>query len=134
MIQLLVQRKWSVKDATLGELFLDGEFFCYTLEDVVRPLSQKVDGETAIPTGTYRVVVDWSPRFQKNMLHILDVPGFLGVRIHPGNAAKDTDGCLLVGQTVDLSTGTIGNSRIAYERLFRKLYDEKDIVLQIREI
>lgn len=134
MINLLLQRKWSVKDATLGELFIDGIFECYTCEDIVRPVGQKVPGQTAIPTGSYRVVVDWSPRFQKNMLHILDVPGFEGVRIHPGNTPLDTDGCVLVGQTVDTVNGSIGSSRIAYEQLFRKLYDDKAIILEVREI
>ncbi len=134
MIKLLIQRKWSVKDATLGELFLDDVFEAFTCEDIVRPIDQKVAGETAIPTGTYRVVIDWSPRFKKNMLHILDVPGFLGVRIHPGNTAMDTDGCILVGRTVDLKAGAIGESRIAYEQLFRKLQDEQNIVLDVKEI
>lgn len=134
MIRLLLQRKWSVKDATIGELYIDDVFECFTLEDMVRPASQKVPGKTAIPTGMYAVVVDWSPRFNKNMLHILDVPGFEGIRIHPGNAAIDTDGCLLVGQTIDLNAGTIGASRMAYEQLFRKLYDEKAITITIKEI
>ncbi len=138
MIKLLLQRKWAVKDATLGELFIQGinepVFECYTLEDVVRPAGQKVQNATAIPTGTYRVVLDWSPRFQKNMFHVLDVPGFDGIRIHSGNTAEDTDGCLLVGQTVDLSNGSIGASRIAYEHLFRKLCDEKALVLEIKEL
>ncbi len=134
MVKLLLQRKWSVKDATLGELFIDTVFECYTLEDVTRAAGVKVQDQTAIPTGIYRVVVDWSPRFLKNMFHILDVPGFEGIRIHSGNTAEDTDGCILVGQTVDLAGGTIGASRIAYEQLFRKLSDEKDIVLEVREI
>ncbi len=89
MVKLLVQRKWSVKDATIGELFIDmgngPAFECYTLEDVVRATGQKVQDATAIPTGIYRVVLDWSPRFQKNMFHVLDVPGFEGIRIHSGN-------------------------------------------------
>ncbi len=134
MVKLLLQRKWCVKDATIGELFIDTTFECYTLEDVVRSAGQKVQDATAIPTGTYHVVLDWSKRFQKNMFHILDVPGFEGIRIHSGNTAEDTDGCLLVGQTIDLDNGSIGASRIAYEQLFRKLCDEKDIVLTIREI
>ncbi len=134
MIKLLLQRKWALESATIGELFVDGEFYCFTLEDVVRPIDQKIPGETAIPTGLYQVVTDWSPRFKKNMLHVLDVPGFLGVRIHPGNTGKDTDGCILVGQTVDLASQSIGASRIAYEQLFRKLSDEPNIVLEVKEI
>lgn len=134
MVKLLLQRKWAVKDCTIGELFIDGMFECFTLEDIVRPVGQKVAGETAIPTGSYRIVTDWSPRFKKHMLHILDVPGFEGVRIHAGNRAPDTEGCLLVGDTIDLTAGSIGSSRIAYERLFRKMYEEENAVILIREI
>lgn len=134
MITLLLQRKWAVKDATIGELFVDEVFECFTLEDIIRPVGEKVFGETAIPSGSYKVVIDWSDHFQRNMPHILDVPGFDGVRIHSGNTPADTEGCILVGQTRDLDNADIGFSRLAYEHLFRKLQDEKDIVLQIKEI
>lgn len=102
---LHIQRKPSQDGATLGTLFVDGEFFCYTLEDPVRALGPhgegKVYGDTAIPAGRYRVIIDFSQHFHKDMLHVLDVPGFDGIRIHGGNGAGDTLGCPLVGTAVD---------------------------------
>lgn len=74
--------------ATLGDLFVDGVYFCKTLEDVDRKLEcdgEKVYGKTAIPRGAYNVIIDWSPRFKRELPHVLDVPGFEGIRIHSGN-------------------------------------------------
>lgn len=84
-------------DCTIGRLFVDSVFECWTLEDTVRAPGVKVKGETAIPAGTYRVVVDHSHRFCRMMMHVLDVPMFDGIRIHAGNTAADTEGCILVG-------------------------------------
>jgi hypothetical protein len=79
----------------------------------------KIPGKTAIPRGIYRVVLDYSVRFQRQMPHILDVPGFEGIRIHSGNTAADTEGCILVGLTK--ANSFIGQSRIAFDRLFDSL-------------
>lgn len=104
---------------TIGRLFVNDVNTCFTLEDVVRPDGVKVFGETAIPEGTYKVIVNYSNRFQKLMPLVLDVPGFEGIRIHPGNTAADTHGCILVGTN---STGTtITNSRKAYDPLFEQI-------------
>jgi len=103
---------------TIGRLFVDGEYQCYTLEDKVR--DTKVFGETAIPAGKYKVVIDYSPRFKRELPHILNVPGFEGVRIHPGNTPEDTEGCILVGKTW-AGTNFIGQSRKAFEELFEKM-------------
>ena len=122
-MQVTVIRDKKTDKSTTGKLSVDGIFVCYTLEDIERT-GEKVYGETAIPTGTYRVVLDFSARFNRILPHILDVPGFEGIRIHPGNTAADTDGCILVGDTRD--TDLVGQSRVAFDRLFRKLQAATD--------
>jgi hypothetical protein len=106
-MELTVIRYASDDTCTLGELLIEHRHYCFTLEDVIRevpdvPVAEwKVKGQTAIPAGTYQVAVDYSPHFGRDMPHVLDVPGFDGVRIHPGNTASDTEGCLLVGEDKD---------------------------------
>lgn len=112
----LIRREFTDKN-TIGELHVNGQFECYTLEDCVR--AEKIAGRTAIPAGTYDVVIDFSQRFQRLLPHLLNVPGFEGVRIHPGNTDKDTEGCILVGQTK--GQDFVGNSKLAFEALFAKL-------------
>lgn len=113
-----LQRDASGAGCTPGRLFVDGVHECFTLEDTVR-LGAKVPGETAIPAGRYRVAVTWSARFQRQLPLLLDVPGFTGIRIHAGNVAGDTAGCLLVGlgRAVDSITG----SRLALQPLQAKI-------------
>lgn len=132
---LRVKRKWRTPKSTIGEMYIDGKFECYTLEDFVRaPGEKKVYGETAIPAGTYRVVIDFSTRFQRRMPHILDVPDFDGIRIHAGNSPVNTLGCVLVGDTLGdpKNPDDIAQSKIAFERLFRKLDGQKEITLVIQ--
>lgn len=102
---------------THGRLFVNDVFTCYTLEDPIRPI--KIPGTTAIPDGTYIVLLTYSNRFKRPMPLLRDVPGFEGVRIHPGNAVEDTEGCILVGQT--RQKNTIGLSRAAYAALLAQL-------------
>ena len=116
-MQLKVLRQEFSDDSTIGQLMVDGRFECYTLEDRVRP--EKIYGETAIPTGTYRVVVTFSPAFKRRLPLLVDVPGYTGVRIHAGNTKKDTLGCLLVGQSK--SRDFIGASRAAFDALMPKI-------------
>ena len=85
----------------IGDLLINGEFFCYVLEDQLRAKGEKVYGETCIPAGTYKVVVDMSNRFKRLMPRLLNVPMFEGVRIHGGNTAKDSHGCPLVAFNTD---------------------------------
>ena len=96
--------------ATIGELLIDGEFFCYTLEDEVRADGVKVHGKTAIPIGEYSVEVTYSPRFKRDMPLIFNTPQktiekdgvtFSGVRFHGGNDAEDSHGCPLVAFNTD---------------------------------
>lgn len=104
---------------TLGQLFVDGVFECYTCEDVERLDGDKVPGQTAIPRGTYRVVVTYSNRFKRNLPLLENVPNFAGVRIHSGNTAFDTEGCILPGRT--LHADRVGESRLAFDALFEKI-------------
>lgn len=110
---------------TLGRLFIDGQFECFTCEDVVRPLGQKIAGQTAIPAGTYRVVINVSPRFsaiakrEVRLPLLLDVPNFEGIRIHVGNRAEHTDGCILPGLGYDEQG--VRQSQQAFDRLMAKL-------------
>lgn len=117
-MKLTLHRYWPSAACTIGQLFVDGVPECYTLEDVVRS-GPKVPGATAIPAGTYKVVVDFSNRFQRPMPHVLDVPGFDGIRIHPGNTAADTEGCILVG--TGRAETAIAHSRDAFDVLLPKL-------------
>jgi hypothetical protein len=120
--------------ATIGELYVDGVFECYTLEDVVRSDGVKIFGETAIPPGTYAVGMTWSKRFGRIMPQIMDVPGFEGIRIHPGNSDKDTEGCILVGKTKN-PPNWIGESVAAFNPLYAKMQhawsDGSPITLEI---
>ena len=96
---------------TTGELFVEGEHFCFTLED---PWINNRVGQSCIPVGSYRVVLTESARFGRPMPLLLDVPGRVAIRIHPGNTDQDTEGCLLVG---DKRLGDeILNSRAAFSR------------------
>jgi len=122
---LEVIREPSSQVCTLGSLSVDGQFECYTLEDVVRevpgePVEQwKVPGQTAIPAGVYSVVVNHSARFNRLLPQLLDVPGFKGVRLHSGNVAADTEGCILVGKRK--AESEVLDSRIAFQALFPKI-------------
>jgi hypothetical protein len=107
-------------DCTIGRLSIDGEPFCWVCEDTQRaPGAVKVPGQTAIPLGRYRVIVSWSPRFQKPLPLLIDVPGFEGIRIHPGNTAADTDGCLLPG--LDRLPKGVGRSVLAWTPLMERI-------------
>lgn len=126
-MKLRLVREPSSETTTLGSLFIDGEWFCWTLEDKVR--RDKIYGSTAIPFGEYRVVVTWSPRFKRQLPLLIGVPGFDGIRIHPGNTHKDTEGCLLVGE--ERHGETILNSRKAFDKLYNKLVKAKNITIEI---
>ena len=126
-MKIQIKRLHKTENATIGEMTIDGKFECYTLEDKERDV--KIKSETAIPKGTYKVIINQSNRFKKLMPLLLNVPNFEGVRIHPGNSNHDTEGCILVGQS--RSVDYITKSRKAYEILFTKMKLAKEITLTI---
>lgn len=87
--------------SVIGDLFTSGTYFCHTLEDELRAEGVKVYGETCIDAGRYEIKVTYSPKFKRQMIAILRVPNFTGIRIHGGNRAKDTLGCPLVAYNTD---------------------------------
>jgi hypothetical protein len=128
-MKLELKRTIKTSESTIGELYVDGVFECYTLEDVVRDNGEKVYGKTAIPAGTYKVICNLSNRFQRIMPLLLNVPGFEGVRIHSGNSSLDTEGCILVGRVKE--ENRIGESKLAYSHLFPQLQAAKEISITI---
>lgn len=122
-MELVLHRTTATKKSTIGELFVDGVLECYTLEDVVRDLGPngegKVWGQTAIPAGTYEVVLNLSPKFGRIMPRLLGVPFFDGILIHKGNTDNDTHGCILVGD--EPGEDVIRKSTPAFDRLYPKL-------------
>lgn len=116
-MKLRVERLWKKPAYTVGRLFVDEQFFCNTLEDTVRDLSneKKVYGKTAIPYGEYKVVYNWSPKFGRNLPRLLNVPVFEGILIHPGNTADDSAGCILVGRNTEV--GRLTESRYTSDKL-----------------
>ena len=131
-MNLRLIREPSKDGATLGVLFVDGEFYSFTLEDPVREIpgapvaDWKVPGDTAIPAGTYRVQVTQSQRFGRRLPVLVSVPGYTGVRIHAGNRAKDTEGCVLVGRA--RGPGAIYESRLALDPLVKRLDESPTVV------
>ncbi len=122
-MELFVHRRWFYEQYTGGDLYLDGRFFCNTLEDRVRDPGEKVPGQTAIPAGKYHVALTMSRRFGKVMPEIQDVKGFAGIRIHAGNTAADTSGCILVGiaQRLGETQAFLTQSQATFGLLMAKL-------------
>ena len=99
-MELQLKRIAKRETYTIGKLSIDGQRYCDTCEDRVRdlPREPKVPGETAIPPGRYRVIVNYSSKFRRKLPRLLNVPYFEGILIHRGNTAKDSAGCILVGE------------------------------------
>ena len=136
-MELTLTRRDCGKISTLGEIQVGGVFECFCIEDTDRQLETdpdaKVHGRTCIPRGKYEVIITWSNRFSKELPLLVDVPGFQGIRIHPGNTAADTEGCLLpatsYAQQGDQMVGV--NSREAFRRLFAKIQTAVDAGQQV---
>lgn len=114
-----IWRKYRKDGYTIGRVYIDGVFFCNSLEDTDRGLEQymsvgeimtkKLAGQTAIPAGDYKITRTYSPRFKRLVPQIMNVKGFAGVRVHAGNTAADTEGCVLLGDNTQV--GRLANSR-----------------------
>ena len=130
-MNLTLFRKFPAPDCIIGELYINGKFECFTLEDIERPL--KIAGVTAIPRGHYEIVITFSARFGKPLPLLLNVPGFDGVRIHTGNTSTNTEGCVLVGKS--RTNNSITQSRDAFNVLFPKLQaaaSKEKIIIEIK--
>lgn len=145
-MELRLRRIAKRETYTIGRLYIDGEYFCDTLEDQDRGLNQgmllpvirarKRAGATAIPTGRYRVTLGvQSPRFKSKAAYkfcdgylprLLNVIGFEGILIHIGNTAKDTEGCILVGRNTIV--GMVTESRVTFNKLYERLKEAKDMI------
>ena len=120
-MKLKLERLYLKPDYTIGKLYIDGKYFCDTLEDQVRDLAKerKIPGRTAIPAGVYEVIVNISPRFRRKLPRLLDVAGFDGILIHRGNTPEDTAGCILVGE--NKAKGRVLNSTPYEVELTRRI-------------
>lgn len=113
---ITIKRDQFTQQSTGGQLFIDGQFQCFTLEPVTRDDSVK---PRAIPDGTYTLDIRFSPKHGRDVPHVENVPGFEEIEIHIGNFPKDTEGCCLVGKT--RSTDFVGQSHGAFDDLFARL-------------
>lgn len=138
-MELRLVRIFKNPSYTIGRLYINGVFECDTLEDTVRDLNKdgdlddpgetKVWGETAIPYGKYKVIINYSNRFKRELPRLLNVKGFDGILMHPGNTAVDTHGCILLG--INNIKGKVTNSKITFDKFFAKIKNEKDITITI---
>lgn len=143
-MELKLRRKFKGSDYTIGDLSINGEFFCNTIEDTVRELpvicsdtprgrsctcKEKVYAKTAIPAGSYKITLEYSPKYKRKMPCLHDVPHFLGILIHSGNTEVDSAGCIIVGENT--VKGKVLNSRATFQRLYALFENEEDITIHI---
>ena len=121
-MELKLIRETFTEKSTIGSLYVNGIFFCYTLEDKDRKLEAggvKEYAKTAIPRGKYKVINSFSNRFKKYLPELVNVPQFAGIRIHAGNTADHSEGCILVGSTK--AVDFIGNSKVTFDKLMKAI-------------
>lgn len=125
-MEIKFNRLWPNDECVTGVVDIDGSQLCFFLEDRVREIpgldvaEWKIKGETAIPRGRYQLVLDYSQRFQKITPHLLDVPGFTGIRVHGGNRASDTEGCIIIGEK-RYDAYTVGECAIAMSEFIMQI-------------
>jgi hypothetical protein len=108
--QILLIRKYHSVRNSIGEIYINGDFFSYSLEDCPRQKGIKIPGETSIPEGLYKIIVSYSNRFKRDMPLLLDVPGFNGIRCHSGNSEENSSGCILIAYNHDSNNHKIWGS------------------------
>ena len=148
-MEILVKRIAKKSKYTIGKMYIDGQYICDTLEDADRGLNQnmsleeiknkKVYGETAVPTGTYKVDMNtvspkfksrtWAKPYGGKLPRLVLVPGYGGVLIHPGNKAEDTLGCILVGE--NKAVGQVLNSQVTFKKIMSILTKGTNITITI---
>ena len=141
-MKLRLERKYFKETYTIGNLYINGSFFSNTLEDKNRDVNKngkfdngetKVYGETCIPFGTYKIILTISPKFKRELPRLLNVPSFEGVLIHRGNTAKDSAGCILIGE--NKAVGKVLNSTPYEERLVKMIKNAisrgEEIIIEI---
>lgn len=149
-MKLLLKRIARKPEYSIGKLYIDNQYFCDTLEDTDRGLKQsmseqeiakiKIKDKTAIPTGTYQIDMNtisprfgntsWASIYKGKVPRLVNVPGYSGVLIHPGNTAKDTSGCILLGKNKEV--GKVLDSQNTWKLFMKKLYmDKTNITLTI---
>lgn len=143
-MELMLKRKFFGGEYTVGDLFINGGYFCNTIEDTLRELPAvcpytskglpcrckgKVYAKTAIPAGEYRVAMEYSQKFKRVLPRLHGVPHFSGILIHPGNTQEDSAGCIICGKNT--AKGKVTDSRATCDKLNDILSEEKDIVIRI---
>ncbi len=143
-MEITLKRKFYATSYTIGDLYIDGIFFCNTIEDRVRNLPQrcpntpkginctckeKIYAETAISTGTYKVTMSYSPRFKRVLPLLHGVPHFIGILIHPGTDEKSSAGCIIVG--FNKVKGKVTDSRKTSDALNEILSKAKEVIITI---
>ena len=143
-MKILVKRIAKKATYTIGKMYLDGEFFCNTIEDKDRGLRSdmsleeikkiKIPSITAIPTGTYKITIDViSPKFSKKAAYqyiggklprLIGVKGFDGILIHQGTTEKDSAGCLIIGKNTIV--GKVTQSQTTFRALYAKMKEAKE--------
>ena len=134
-MKLKIWRKEPYDDRTIGHFFIDDGLFSYVLEDRDRKVEEggiKVPKETAIPRGRYRVVINWSNRFQRRMPEILDVPQFTGIRIHDGEGPLNTEGCPTISHKMEIRDGK--HWLVRDKTAFNTFFDRLDAALKDGEV
>ena len=152
-MKLELKRIFKGKEYSIGKLYIDGVYFCDTMEDPVRVLKDlngdgdfddlgegKIKGNTAIPAGTYRITLDVASAKYGNIEpyksicngrvpRLLDVPGYMGILIHIGNTPADTEGCILLG--FNKVKGQVVDSRVTWIKFYEKIKGQKDLTITI---